>query len=501
MRWLSHFGSQHVLLFAPTGAGKGVGVILPTLVTYPSSVFVYDLKKENWDKTAGYRQRVFKNVVIRFEPSDSSGTSARFNPLDTIRIGTVNEMKDAQKLAFILIDTEGKGLHDHWTKSAYDLVTGAILHICYTKRERNLGGLALFLDGIDPDTNNAYKNEIEWLSEMSGRPFADTSVNGMQKKTFDNIHALGFSKYKGIPIAEAIKTLKAANLIDDNGINIRIKAASSKLIEKGEKAAGERSSIISSASAVLSLYKDPIIAMNTATSDFKLEDLQSFKQAVSLYLCIPNDDRDRLNPLVRIIVTLTISTIQSSLHGKLRELLFILDEFAEMKKIQEMTSALATIRGYQARMLIVIQDYAQLETYYDKLAKSVFSNCGVRVAYPANETSTQEMLSKMSGVMTYVKKTKNISYSDPGLFKSKNSSVSISPTETQRQLLTSDEVSRLGDKMIVFIEKQDPILCKQFRWFEDDQMKSRIYDQDHPINNYKAPNSSDRIVRKVKKVA
>jgi len=53
--YLRHDGPEHVMYFAPTRSGKGVGLVVPTLLTWPGSAIVHDIKGENWQITAGFR--------------------------------------------------------------------------------------------------------------------------------------------------------------------------------------------------------------------------------------------------------------------------------------------------------------------------------------------------------------------------------------------------------------------------------------------------------------
>lgn len=482
---LAHFGSQHVFVFAPTGSGKGIGIVLPTLVTYPSSIFVLDIKGENYRCTSGYRHKKFNNVIIKFEPANADGTSARYNPLDEVRIGTVYETADAQKLALAVIDQDGKGLHDHWTRKAAALMTAVILHIIYTKKNKNLNALSLFLSGVHPDTKENYPQESAWLNEMLG-------VGCPQ------VHVKGYAEYKNISEEESFKHLKSMGLIGDDGVNVQIKAGAAPLA--GSKAEGERSSIISSANGPLSLYQDPVVAMNTAVSDFKLDDLQNFKYPVSFYLVVPNDQRDRLKPLIRLLITQTINNIQSKQEGKKREITFLLDEFPELNKLDVMESALATIRGYKVRMVLITQDYLQLTKYYGE-SQTIFSNCGVRIAYAPNEMKTAEMLSKYTGVTTYVAETTSTTQNKQAFQLGAGSgSTTINTSETQRNLMTADEITRLGDDMIILVEKRDPIRGHKFAWFLSQKFKERIFDPDNPKNPgnkaYPPLRRSHQIIRK-----
>jgi len=132
VRYLRHDGPEHVLAFAPTRSGKGVGLVLPTLLSWRGSALVYDIKGENWALTAGWRQSKANNRVMKFDPTSEDGVA--FNPLAEIRVGMPQEVSDTQNVATMLVDPDGKGLDDHWSKTSYALLTGAILHALYAIR-------------------------------------------------------------------------------------------------------------------------------------------------------------------------------------------------------------------------------------------------------------------------------------------------------------------------------------------------------------------------------
>jgi type IV secretion system protein VirD4 len=125
-QYLRHKGPEHVMVFAPTRSGKGVGIVIPTLLSWEHSVLVHDIKGENWALTSGFRERVLKQRTIRFDPT--SPESARFNPLQEIRMDE-NLVKDVQNIATMIVDPDGKGLNDHWAKTGFDLMTGVVLFV------------------------------------------------------------------------------------------------------------------------------------------------------------------------------------------------------------------------------------------------------------------------------------------------------------------------------------------------------------------------------------
>ena len=145
-------------------------LILPTLLAWEGSSIVLDIKGENWALTAGWRKSQ-DQVVLRFDPSDPSGASACFNPLEEIRLDTLLAIPDVQNMAAMLVDPTGKGLEDHWSKAAFAMLGGAILHCCIMvrhaqKRTANLYDLSCML----ADESRTIKQLFE---EMIATPHAD----------------------------------------------------------------------------------------------------------------------------------------------------------------------------------------------------------------------------------------------------------------------------------------------------------------------------------------
>ena len=80
LHYLKDSSTTHVFAFAPSRSGKGVGLIIPTLLSYSSSVIISDFKLENWYLTSGFR-RSMDHKVLKFDPTCLDGTGAKFNPL------------------------------------------------------------------------------------------------------------------------------------------------------------------------------------------------------------------------------------------------------------------------------------------------------------------------------------------------------------------------------------------------------------------------------------
>ncbi len=139
--YLRHDGPEHVLCFAPTRSGKGVGLVIPSLLTWPGSAIVHDIKGENWTLTAGFRSQ--HGRVLLFDPTNAA--SAAYNPLLEVRRGQW-EVRDVQNVADVLVDPEGSlERRNHWEKTSHSLLVGAILHVLYAEADKTLAGVAAFL--------------------------------------------------------------------------------------------------------------------------------------------------------------------------------------------------------------------------------------------------------------------------------------------------------------------------------------------------------------------
>lgn len=451
--YLRHNGPEHILCFAPTRSGKGVGLILPTLLSWPASSITLDIKGENWALTSGWRKSA-GHTVLRFEPSDASGSGCCFNPLDEIRLTSLECVQDAQNLALMLVDPNGKGLDDHWTKAAFSFFSGLILHCCVmVMHERGtmptLQDLTIMMSDPEKDTQTL-------LDEMMGTP-----------------HAEYFSKFA-----------HDANPAVGEACHIFIASSAREMASKAEN---EASGVLSSALVNMALYRDPIVNLNTSRSDFRIHDLMNADNPVDLYLVVSPEAIDRMRPLMRLIVDLIIRRVCAKMEfangtskaGYRHRLLLMLDEFTSLGKLPIVEKAIAYIAGYGGKMYIIVQDLKQLSNVYGK-DNALMSNCHVRIAYAPNDVETADLLSKMTGKTTVVEKKSSVSISKGGRSRS------INMVETARPLLTQDECMRLpGAKkdssgkvtrpghMLIFTAGQPPIYGMQILYFRDPTFSSR----------------------------
>ena len=437
--YLSHGGPEHILVFAPTRSGKGVGLVIPTLLHWNQSVVVHDIKGENWALSAGFREKELNNICLKFDPTNPDGTSCQFNPLEEVRIGTEYEVQDVQNIANMIVDPDGKGLNDHWSKTGHALLVGAILHVLYAERDKTLRGVAAFLSNPAKEFQAIMQDMLSAVHDID-----------MQRGWIDS------STGEPTP-THPVVAQSARDMLN--------------------KADNEASGVLSTAMSFLTLYRDPIVAKNTERSDFRITDLMHADRPISLYIVVPPSDKDRLKPLTRLIINQIVRRLAAkmdfadgrSVAGYKHRLLMMIDEFPALGKLDILAESLAFVAGYGLKMYLITQDLTQLFAAYGK-DESIISNCHVRIAYAPNKVETAELLSKMAGTTTVYRQTRSYSGKRFGM----QGNVSISEQETQRPLLTADETMRLPpDDMLIFVAGHSPIYGRKIKYYADKELLRR----------------------------
>ncbi len=418
--YLRHDGPEHVIAFAPTRSGKGVGLVVPTLLSWPGGAVIHDIKGENWDLTSGWRSG-FSNCV-RFDPTDPQ--TARFNPLLEVRRGP-NEVRDAQNIADILVDPDGPYLRrDHWDKTAYALLVGTILHVLYAEENKSLAQVVSLLS----DPKHSFDETIDRMA----------ATNHVGTEDAPKTHPV---------IAEFVQEAK-------------------------NRTSNERSGVLSTALSFLSLYRDPLVANATSACDFRIADLRDTERPLSLYLVVPPSDISRTKPLMRLILN-QIGRRLTEHHGAThagQRVLLMLDEFPALGKLDFFESALAFMAGYGVRAFLIAQSLNQIENAYGP-NHSILDNAHVRVSFATNDERTAKRVSDMLGSATEMRAMRNYAGHRlaPWL-----AHVMVSRQETQRPLLTPGEIMQLPpDDELVMISGLPPIRAKKLKYYEDRNFTER----------------------------
>ena len=416
--YLRHDGPEHVLCFAPTRSGKGVGLVVPTLLTWPGSCIVHDIKGENWGLTAGFRAKYGR--VLLFDPTNAK--SSAYNPLLEVRQGEW-EVRDVQNIADILVDPEGSlDKRNHWEKTSHSLLVGAILHVLYAEKDKTLAGVASFLS--DPRR----------------------------------------------PVEATLRAMMDTPHLGEAGVHPVIASSARELLNKSEN---ERSGVLSTAMSFLGLYRDPVVAQVTARCDWRIADLVASERPVTLYLVVPPSDINRTKPLIRLILNQIGRRLTEELNTSARRhrLLLMLDEFPALGRLDFFESALAFMAGYGLKSFLIAQSLNQIERAYGP-NNAILDNCHVRVSFATNDERTAKRVSDALGTATELRDSTN--YAGHRLAPWLGH-LMVSRQETARPLLTPGEIMQLPPTdEIVMVAGTPPIRATKARYFEDVRLQERI---------------------------
>ena len=267
------------------------------------------------------------------------------------------------------------------------------------------------------------------------------------------------------------------------------------------KSENELSGVVSTSMSFLSLYRDPVVAKNTSSSDFAISDLMNGERAVSLYIVIPPSDVERTKPLVRLMLNQigrrltekmdlqweekeTFSFLHKLLQkfkstpekttetSKKHQLLMMLDEFATLGRLSFFESGLTFMAGYGIRAYLIVQSLNQLEQAYGQ-NNSIVDNCHVRITYGALNEQTALRISKLLGEKTEIHRAMNFAGNRlaPWL-----GHVMQSEHESARNLLTPGEILQLSiDDALVMVGGMPPYRGKKITYYQDGRFKGRPF--------------------------
>lgn len=404
-------GFQHALLFAPTGSGKGVGFVIPNLLFWEDSLVVHDIKLENYALTSGWRAKMGQKVYL-WNPASPDGFTHCYNPLDWVSKKMGQMVDDVQKIANLLMPEQ-----DFWVNEARSLFLGVTLHLC--------------------------------------------SVPGMQR-SFGEIVRLLRSEDMAYTIAVTLDT-------KDKDLHPVAKLNYGAYLQKADK---ERSGVLSTLNSALELWANPLIDTATATSDFNFMMLK--RELITIYFGLTPDNIARLKPLFQVVYQQATEFLCRKLPGPEDKhgVLFMMDEFPTLGKMEQFKTGIAYFRGYQVRLFLIIQDTEQLKGIYEESGMNSFlSNATYRITFAANNVETANLISQLVGNKTVIQESVNM----PKFFDLNPASRSIHASETQRALLLPQEVIMLPrDEQILLIESTSPIKSRKIIYYEESLFKKRL---------------------------
>ena len=414
-RFLTFGGSEHVIVEAPTRSGKGTGIVIPNLLTWQGSVVVLDVKRENYDASAGFRAHYGQDVYL-FNPTDREGRTARYNPLAYINRDDPDDVIiELQKIATMLFVAPDHG-EAFWANGARTGFAGVGAWIAETSDEPLTMG-AIYRHLNQGDARGFFKKEL-------GNPELKLSV-GCRTALTD------FAGGSDNSFADVKKTI----------------------------------------TNVLGLWLNPLVDAATAASDFDLRQLR--KRPISIYLGVSPDELDRIAPLYNLLFQQLIDLNVRELPGETTPIpvLVILDEFARLGRASVIASAFSYVAGYGIRLLPVIQSRSQLRGVYgEHVADEIVANCGVEVAFTPKELRVANDLSERIGYVGQDSITKSLTIN--GLLANRSKSIS----EQRRALMLPQELMQFSaDKLILLRGGIPPIIGSKIAYFSSRFFKRRVF--------------------------
>lgn len=412
-KFLTFGGSEHCIVEAPTRSGKGVGIVIPNLLSWQASVVVLDVKRENWDATAGFRQK-FGQAVYLFNPTDPEGRTARYNPLGYIdRTDPDQVVIELQKIATMLFVAPERG-EPFWTDSARTAFVGVGAYLAIADLPFTIGSIYRLMTTGD--------------------------TRGYFRKVLDD-RALDLSQ--GCRNALADFTSGADNTF---------------------------AGIVQTVTSKLSLWLNPRVDAATEESDFDLRELRT--KPMSIYLGVSPDELDRVAPLYNLLFQQLIDLNVRDLPDSETPLqvLVILDEFARIGRAQVIASAFSYVAGYGIRLLPVIQSRSQLRAVYgEHVANEIVANCGVEVAFTPKELRVANELSERIGYVGQESVTKSLTIH--GILANRSKSMS----DQRRALLLPQELMQFPDGELLLLRGGiPPIHGDKIRFYADALFRSRV---------------------------
>ena len=422
-------GPEHVMLYAPTRTGKGVGVVIPNLLAWPDSVVVLDIKRENYVATAGYRAEAGQTVHL-FDPLASDGRTARFNPLAHIdRADPIQVLDELQRMAAMLFPVHDRA-DPFWAEASR---TGFI----------GVGG---------------------YVAATPDRPFTLGEI---------------FRQLTAGDARARLPRIVAARAREGRPLPGPVVAALTDFTSSSENTFA---SVRQSITTRMGLWLNPRIDAATSVSDFDLRDLR--RGDLSLYLGATPDNMLRIQPLYALLFQQLVDLNSRSLPAPAdRPTLVLLDEFARLGPAPVLAHAFAWVAGYGLRLLAVLQSPSQLRALYGPdLAEDVMTNCGIEIVFAPKELRIARELSERLGYYT----TDGRSRSRPaGLARGRRSTT---VSDQRRALMLPQELMQLPQTALIVLKAGlPPVRGRKIAYWRDRIFQRRLRPAPTPGPTVEAP--------------
>lgn len=416
-------GYEFVLLAAPTRTGKGVGFVIPNLLTFRESTVVLDIKGENYNLTSAFRRKHLGNEIFYFNPF--SETTHRWNPLSYVSENPLFRVNDLRALAATIFKTPERS-DPFWSDSARNLFVAIALLVLETPRlPHTMGEILRQASGKGKDTA-LYLREVIAVRQNTAKP--------LSRECKDAIN-------------------RFLNGSDDTLKNI-----------------------LSTFTSALAVFGSPVTDKATSADDFDLRDIR--KRKMSIYIHISAGEVMQAQFITNLFFSQLINENVKELPEQNPALkyqcLLMMDEFTAAGKIEILAKGVGFMAGYNMRLALVIQNISQLESTYGKEdAHSIMDNMGVKIFYTPSQVKEAEEYSKMLGNITAI--APSTQHSNIGPLNVGRYSKSETETLVSRALMLPQELLQLDKEKELVHRTGIPIIFgNKIRYYKDDYFMRRF---------------------------
>lgn len=421
-KFLITAASKFIMLIAPTGGGKGVGTIIPNLLNWNHSVICVDIKEENFIVTSGFRAK-HGQQVYKFAPFDEKSETHCWNPLSYVSRDSKFTVGDLQSIGYMLYPKrDGDGAF--WNDAARNLFVAVSLYCLESGSQLTIG---------------------EVLRRASG--------DGRPKEFWQSVLDSGVSG-SGRELGKHCRDL--LNQFVSNSDNTL-------------------TSILSTFTAPLGIFMNPLVDAATSSDSFDLRDVR--RKKMSIYIVVPANRLAEASLLINLFFSVAIDQNTKTLPENdptLKHLcLLLLDEFPALGRVDKYSKAIGYIRGYGLRSLMVAQSMSQLkerELYGDDGARTLATNHKIKIVYAPSEQQDAQDYSEILGYYGLSSTSKGTSRGRGSVTNSENIS------EQKRALMLPQELKEMGFDNVIVIDDdcKKPIFAEKIKYYEDIAFKDRL---------------------------
>ena len=417
-----HVRERHILTCAPTGSGKGIGCVIPNLLSFPGPCFVLDIKGENFAVTKRMR-RENSHTVLAIDPFGiTTDPSCTVDLFAAIKPTSEDCISEAASLVETLIVRSGTG-ESHWDDTAVNLLQGLVLYAAtLDTSKRHLGSVREFITWPEPKL-------IELMQKLSNEPAA---------------------------------------------FGIIARAANAFLA----KADRERSGVLSTAQRHTAFLDDPRIVRTLRGGKNAVDFVALKKGWMSIFLCIPPDKLEAYRGYTRAILGTALKAMVRESGSVAWPVLFLLDETAALGYFKPLEEGISKLRAYGVQLWLLVQDLSQLQAVY-RLSSSFLSNTTMQF-FGTQDIETARYISAMlgQGTIEIQSFSNSTSHSD---YNNSSSSQSTTTSAMGRPLLTPDEIRRLDPETVIVLDQgRPPVKLHRMNYLVDSVFAGRF--DDNPMH-------------------